>query len=709
MRSTVVIRSLCLLGVVLTLVYVALYYRKMESIDLESIADYADGDLVRANLKSGFYDTDIEIELDKAPFMPGDAYILYTLDGNNPIHYGEKYVGKIPVTASTETINVVTLRAVLYYRGEYSEIFDWTYFVGTQVYDRYHVPVLSIVTDYNNLFDEETGIFVPGITYQNYLRDGGDPEMDITLVPCNYNQRGEKWIRSAHIELYDTDGTHMAGQNIGLAVSGSSSSGYQLKSLKLIAHEKYDPENPRFTGEFWREYEDASPWNHVEKFNKILLKSGGQDSQDTQLRWNVIGRLAEEAGLYPVAGSRRVLVYINGSYYGLLTAAEHYSAYNLASECGLENNDLVEVIKGSEEECLAEVKELFLADLNDEDNRKKLEEKVDMEQYLLYCAIQVMLNNIDWPKNNYGVWRYTGEEEAGNAWSDGRYRFLLYDVDLAWLPEGHWRKDLFGAEILDKLLNEERSASPMFMNVINSGYYRQKFLFVVAELSSSVFSPGHVAEVFEEEKNVFCTELDYMEPTVYNRGESGWLSGFAAGWQKRTDAVSAAAQDRVSQVGMALENHWGIDLEEVMLRWNEQNEGITDIKADGVVINEIYAKGSEDWIEVYNGTDGEIHLREFCLSDSEKNLYKFTCPDVVLPSGKFIVINGKSSTDLGGYLCNFNIRRGETIFLVNGITGEIRDSVAVPAMSANESYGRFMEGEKWYYFNSPTKGTENVP
>ena len=97
------------------------------------------------------------------------------------------------------------------------------------------------------------------------------------------------------------------------------------------------------------------------------------------------------------------------------------------------------------------------------------------------------------------------------------------------------------------------------------------------------------------------------------------------------------------------------------------------------------------------------------MSDSKSNLYKYNCPDVLLPDGGLIAINGKSSTDLGGYLCNFNIHEEETIFLTNGMTGEISDSILVPAMNSNESYGRRAGGKQWYYFSTPTKGTENLP
>lgn len=62
-----------------------------------------------------------------------------------------------------------------------------TYFVGPSAATRYTLPIVSLVTDRNNFFDPEIGIYVPG----NY---------------DNYNQRGDTWERPVHVEFFEAGG-----------------------------------------------------------------------------------------------------------------------------------------------------------------------------------------------------------------------------------------------------------------------------------------------------------------------------------------------------------------------------------------------------------------------------------------------------------------------------------------------------------------------
>ena len=41
----------------------------------------------------------------------------------------------------------------------------------------------------------------------------------------------------------------------------------------------------------------------------------------------------------------------------------------------------------------------------------------------------IYIANTDWPGNNDGEWKYFGKPVEGNKYSDGRWRFYLYDLD----------------------------------------------------------------------------------------------------------------------------------------------------------------------------------------------------------------------------------------------------------------------------------------
>ena len=68
------------------------------------------------------------------------------------------------------------------------------------------MPIVSLVTDVDNLFDHNLGIYVPG---ENYNID--DPAWT-----GNYFQRGNLWERPVHIEYFEKDGSLGFAQDAGI-------------------------------------------------------------------------------------------------------------------------------------------------------------------------------------------------------------------------------------------------------------------------------------------------------------------------------------------------------------------------------------------------------------------------------------------------------------------------------------------------------------
>ncbi|MFW5836231.1 MAG: CotH kinase family protein, partial [bacterium] len=61
-----------------------------------------------------------------------------------------------------------------------------------------------------------------------------------------------------------------------------------------------------------------------------------------------------------------------------------------------------------------------------------LDEEMALSEYIDYVFIQVYAGNYDWPQNNVRYWRYTGPNPtAERGPRDGRWRWMLYDVDFA--------------------------------------------------------------------------------------------------------------------------------------------------------------------------------------------------------------------------------------------------------------------------------------
>lgn len=105
-----------------------------------------------------------------------------------------------------------------------------------------------------------------------------------------------------------------------------------------------------------------------------------------------------------------------------------------------------------------------------------------------------------------------------------------------------------------------------------------------------------------------------------------------------------------------------------------------------------------DWIELYNNTDKDINLKGYHLSDNIYNTGKWTFPEVTIGAGEYLVVfaSGKDKLEEDGKTCHMSFKlssKGETIVLSSPSASAV-DTLEVPALDADVSYGRVEEGEE---------------
>lgn len=145
-----------------------------------------------------------------------------------------------------------------------------------------------------------------------------------------------------------------------------------------------------------------------------------------------------------------------------------------------------------------------------------------------------------------------------------------------------------------------------------------------------------------------------------------------------------------------------------------ENSGEENINS--LVINEIMASndsfimapdgGIYDWIEIYNGNNYDINLKNYSLSDRE-NKGKWAFPEVIIEAKSYLIVylSGKQQT---GLYANFKISSsgGESIFLKNP-SGKIVDAADITSMNENEAIARDLNGN-WFASSKPTPGHTNT-
>ncbi len=124
---------------------------------------------------------------------------------------------------------------------------------------------------------------------------------------------------------------------------------------------------------------------------------------------------------------------------------------------------------------------------------------------------------------------------------------------------------------------------------------------------------------------------------------------------------------------------------------------------------ELDASGdSPDWIELYNNSLNFIDLDNYMLSDKKSDSAKWRFPSFNMAPGTFLRVFA-SGKDLGVPEIHTNFKlssEGEYIRLSDD-TGLLLDSLTIPPLRQDDSYGRSPDGGPWAYYDVPTPGTTN--
>ena len=132
------------------------------------------------------------------------------------------------------------------------------------------------------------------------------------------------------------------------------------------------------------------------------------------------------------------------------------------------------------------------------------------------------------------------------------------------------------------------------------------------------------------------------------------------------------------------------------------NEILTD--NEGVNIDEF--GNLYDWIELYNGTNKDIDLTNYGLSDEDNGSIKWLFPESMIKSKSYLIVYLTGKNNKGLY-ANFSLKKDgkETTTLKNS-KGKVVDCVKTFELLENKSMIRDSNG-KWEVTNEVTPGYEN--
>jgi len=468
--------------------------------------------------QGGFYTGAFKLEL--TTNEPG-VKIYYTTDGSDPVPGKSgtiEYTSGINIKSRKGEANVLsmiqdisndqwnrwrapngevfkctTIKAVaIRDDGARSKVVTHSYFVDPQMNTRYTLPVISIVTDYDNFFDKSTGIYVNG----------------------NYENRGKEWERPVHIEYFETDGKLGFSMDMGLRIHGGYTRKYPQKSFRLYADHNNDIGEIKY--EIFPGLRGTGTGKKIKSFERLILRNAGNDWTGALFRDEMMQSLVSHLKIDTQA-FRPCIVFLNGEYWGIYHIRERYDDKYLKSHYGLDDDKVAildvyqtpEVQEGDSSDVLAYTNDVInylkTHSITEKSTYDYIKTKIDIENYIDYYVAQIFFGNTDWPGNNVSIWRYKTDDgqyhpEAPYG-QDGRWRWMLKDTDFGFGLYGkspsHNTLAFAAGDIREGQANEEWAVF-LFKTLLKNEEFRNEFINRFADQLNTSFVPSRVISIIDD-------------------------------------------------------------------------------------------------------------------------------------------------------------------------------------------------------------------
>ena len=318
----------------------------------------------------------------------------------------------------------VVVRARAYKDGHLpSRVVTNTYFLfGDDL--QMELPVLSISTEREHLFGHGTGIYNPGIDYEDWKVEN--------LNTTNTGDTPANWRRSTEfpmsMEWFSAGGTERTfHRDVGFRLHGAYSRMFRRKSFRLYFRERYGA--PTLDHQMFPLQDDTG-------FKRLVVHTSANDDNSTNMRDLTLQAMVRYMRFETQDGQPAV-VFLNGEYWGVHAMRERYDKHYFKRVLGLEENEIDVVERYRHASIGDSLHWSALLDLvADEDPAEpdvyeQIVQQVDVEDHIDYHLAQVFIGNFDWPQNNMKAYRKktNGYIPGAPHGHDGRWRWLMYDTD----------------------------------------------------------------------------------------------------------------------------------------------------------------------------------------------------------------------------------------------------------------------------------------
>lgn len=434
---------------------------------------------------------------------PEGSTLRYTVDGSTPsAKHGE---------TSTDGVFTVDNTTVFRFCAVQDGMLTSPVVTRTLISNQYEetLPVMSLVTEEGNLYDDDYGIMTRGSNGRPGLGQGSR---------CNWNM---DWDRPANIEFLSKDGQSLFNQEANIAVCGGWSRAYEPISFKVKGKKQYEHMN-------YLPYSFFSAKPYIK--NKTLqMRNGGNDNPGN----GGTGRLKDAAIQTVVLSSglnidgqayEPVHLYRNGQYAGLINMREPNNRDLVYSNYGYDDTEVDQFEMDCDSSYVQSVgtREAFERwyDLSercaDPEVYAELKQICDVEEFCNYMGLQCYLAMSDFGYNNVKGYRPRVDH--------GKFRMVLFDLDsssssgngfsqIGGMSTRTWNSQYEGTNgSKGTRVTGEIEFATIWRNMMeNSAEFRKQFVDQFCILCGSVLEPERAAAVIDSlvENVSLAADLEY--------------------------------------------------------------------------------------------------------------------------------------------------------------------------------------------------------
>lgn len=468
--------------------------------------------------------------------------IRYTTDCTTPNASSEVYSGELSISKNS------VIRAAAFRDGYLSgDVATATYLFRSDGVN-HALPVVTLVTDPDNLWNSKTGIYATGDQFDPDAASYADTLKSATYYQAKFateEQVDTIWEKPAAFSLFDDNGKQVFTQNVGIRIAGSFGRGRAQKGFNVIARKEYGKgsmEYPFFENRPYTEYK------------AVVLRAGAQDQNRSKIRDELASGLLEGTDINILYQAYRpTVLYLNGEYWGVYFLKEKRNRFFVAQHENTENNVDLAIGKGFKQRSYGDNSDWVSLyeyatshDLSASDAYNYVAERMDVDSFRDYMIAEIYNGNTD--TYNFQYYRLKG----------GKWKFIFYDFCWGFQSPGHETL----AFRMGKTPSDVCSAK-LFAAMLQNKGWRDSFCRRFGELLNTAFAPERVSALIEElygyvEPEIKREREKFNKDTFMGVKQPNTNLGTYEGFQSEISKLKDFAQRRPEELKRQLQSNLGL-------------------------------------------------------------------------------------------------------------------------------------------------------